>query len=117
MRNSRKGWRPKNLTTSRNNSRRSRSRKRVSGERFSGAPRLAQGHIYMIANTQNIRDLRQWLCWRTEEREGKPIKVPYNPLTGERASSTDLKTWASYSETVSAHREYCYHGIGFVFTP
>src|SRR5215216_1145104 len=71
----------------------------------------------MVIDTQNIRDLRQWLCWRTEEREGKPIKVPYNPLTGERASSTDPKTWANYSEAVSAHRENGYHGIGFVFTP
>jgi primase-polymerase (primpol)-like protein len=72
----------------------------------------------MIANTQNIRDLRQWLCWRSEERDGKPTnKVPYSPLTGEKASSTNPETWANYSEAVSAHREHGHHGIGFVFTP
>jgi hypothetical protein len=71
----------------------------------------------MMTDTQNIRDLRQWLCWGTEERDGKPTKVPYGPLTGEKASSTDPKTWANYSEAVSAHREHGYHGIGFVFTP
>jgi hypothetical protein len=70
-----------------------------------------------MTDTQNIRDLIQWLCWRTEERDGKSTKVPYGPLTGERASTTDPKTWASYSEAVSAHREHGYHGIGFVFTP
>jgi primase-polymerase (primpol)-like protein len=47
---------------------------------------------YMITDTQNIRDLRQWLCWRYEERAGKPTKVPYGPLTDEQASSTDPKT-------------------------
>jgi putative DNA primase/helicase len=71
----------------------------------------------MIAETQNIRDLRQWLCWRTEERDGKPTKVPYSPLTGEKASSTNPETWVNHSEAVSAHREHGYHGIGFVFTP
>jgi primase-polymerase (primpol)-like protein len=71
----------------------------------------------MITDTQNMRDLRQWLCWRIEERAGKPTKVPYGPLTDEQASSTDPKTWASYSETITAHREHGYDGIGFVFTP
>jgi len=72
---------------------------------------------HMITDTQNIRDLRQWLCWRTEERDGKLTKVPYSPLTGEKASSTDPQTWAKYSEAVTAHKEHAYHGIGFVFTP
>src|SRR5215217_1569358 len=71
----------------------------------------------MVANTKNIQDLKQWLCWRTEERDGKPTKVPYSPLTGRRADSTNSKTWAGYEEAVSAHRQHDYHGIGFVFTP
>src|SRR5918995_2638430 len=69
----------------------------------------------MITKTQDIRDLRQWLCWRIEERDGKPTKVPYSPLTGEKASSTDPQTWASYSEAVEAYREHGYAGIGIVF--
>ena len=70
----------------------------------------------MTADPQNIRDLRQWLCWRTEERDGNPTKVPYSPLTGRRADSTDPKTWVGYEEAVNAYREHDYHGIGFVFT-
>src|SRR5215207_8612094 len=73
--------------------------------------------MHMIANAQNIRDLRQWLCWRTEERGGKPTKVPYSPLTGEKASSTNPETWAGYEEAVAACKKYSYGGIGFVFTP
>ena len=70
----------------------------------------------MISETQNIRDLRQWLCWRTEERDGKPTKVPYAPHTGERASSTNPESWTNYEEAARARNEHGYHGIGFVFT-
>src|SRR3712207_6184709 len=75
------------------------------GSVSSGAPRPAQAYAYMIVDTQrNIRDLRQWLCWRIEERDGKQTKVPYSPLTAEKASTTDPGTWASYSEAVEAYR-------------
>jgi hypothetical protein len=79
--------------------------------------RLKDAH--MIIDTQNIQDLRQWVCWRTEERGGKPTKVPYSPLTGERASSTDSETWTNYEEAVRARKgsQQGYHGIGLVFTP
>ena len=63
-----------------------------------------------------MRDLKQWVCWRLEERYSEPTKVPYSPLTGEKASSTDPETWASYREAISACEEHGYHGIGFVFT-
>src|SRR5215213_4996355 len=68
------------------------------------------------AQTQNIRDVRQWVCWRSEERDGKTTKIPYSPLTGGRASSADPETWAGYPEAVTACRERGHDGIGFVFT-
>ena len=71
----------------------------------------------MIIDTQtNIRDLRQWVCWRSEERDGKLTKIPYSPLTGDKASSTNPNTWTGYSEAVAAYKERGYDGIGFVFT-
>jgi putative DNA primase/helicase len=70
----------------------------------------------MIEETQNIRDLRQWLCWRIEERDGKLTKVPYSPLTGEKASTTNPETWVGYSLAVEAYREHGYGGIGVVFS-
>jgi len=70
----------------------------------------------MITNKQNIRELNQWVCWRLEERNGKPSKLPYSPLTGKRASSTNPDTWAGYSEAVTAYKKGGYDGIGFVFT-
>src|SRR5918993_730204 len=70
----------------------------------------------MTENVQNIRDLKQWLCWRLEERDSKPTKIPYSPLTDRRASSTDPTTWVSYAEAVKACKVRGYDGIGFVFT-
>ena len=54
--------------------------------------------------------------WRTEERDGKPTKVPYrrSPAQGD---STNPKTWASYPEAVKVCKEHAYGGVGFVFTP
>src|SRR5215217_4409248 len=71
----------------------------------------------MVADTLNIRDLRQWLCWRIEERNGELTKVPYTPRTGQRADSTAPDTWGGYDEAASACKDHSYAGIGFVFTP
>lgn len=86
------------------------------GEGFASSP-PPRGLTDMLANNQDMRRLKQWVCWRTKERDGKPTKVPYSPLTGEKARSTHPESWASYEEAVSASKERGYHGIGFVFTP
>jgi len=60
----------------------------------------------------------QWVSWRLEVREGKSTKVPYVPGTERRASSTDLMTWATFSEARTAYeadKPLTYHGLGFVF--
>src|SRR5215217_4947659 len=70
----------------------------------------------MMAATNDIRALRQWLVWRLEERHGRPTKIPYSLATGLRASSTAPENWASYQEAVRACKERGYEGIGFVFS-
>jgi len=70
----------------------------------------------MVADALDIRDLRQWLVWRSEERDGKPTKIPYSPITGQRASSRTPETWTGYEEAVRACKEEGYGGIGFMFT-
>lgn len=65
-----------------------------------------------------LLDRPQWLCWKYEERDGKPTKVPIHPRTGQKASSTDPSTWTSFDDAVAACRRYTtLEGIGFVFTP
>jgi primase-polymerase (primpol)-like protein len=57
----------------------------------------------------------QWVCWRAEERDGKPTKIPINPHTGLYASTTDSRTWADF-EHARDHAAANEDGIGFVFT-
>src|SRR5829696_6014501 len=80
-------------------------------------PTPLKDSLAMAADKIDIQDLKQWVCWRLEKRGGEPTKVPYSPLTGQRADSTNPKTWASDGQAVSACEKHNHHGIGFVFTP
>lgn len=55
----------------------------------------------------------QWVVWRYEMRDGKKTKVPYNPSTGARASTTAPTTWTTF-ECAKAKQKH-YNGIGYVF--
>jgi len=58
----------------------------------------------------------QWICWREQERDGKPTKVPITPASGEFASSTDEQTWTSFDDALEYAESGDAAGIGFVFT-
>jgi hypothetical protein len=64
-----------------------------------------------------LEERDQWVLWRYEGRNGKPTKVPYQ-VGLIRASSTDPKSWASFSCTIDEwHRKpNLYSGPGFVFS-
>lgn len=65
-----------------------------------------------------LKEKNQWVCWKLEERDGKPTKIPVNPHTGSYASSTDPDTWSDY-ETAQTHHNTNpeTEGIGIVFGP
>ncbi len=65
-----------------------------------------------------MKTYRAWLCWRYVQRpdEPKPTKVPHDPLSGRRASSTDSRTWRSFDEALAALEAVGYDGLGFVFS-
>ena len=58
----------------------------------------------------------QWICWREQERDGKPTKVPITPRSGEFASSTDEQTWTPFDNALEYAEAGKADGIGFVFT-
>jgi putative DNA primase/helicase len=66
--------------------------------------------------------LMQWICWILvwiEGKNGKPgkwTKVPINPMTGARASTTDPKTWGTIDQAVAGVSRWKCDGIGFVFS-
>ena len=57
-----------------------------------------------------LKQLKNWVLWRLEHKDGKPTKVPYS-LNGQHASSTNEETWATYEQVTNTTG---YSGIGFV---
>lgn len=64
---------------------------------------------------EELKQLNRWVCWRLEERNGKPTKVPYNPKTGGKAMANNSGTWSNFSTAVAAVQKFDYVGIGFMF--
>jgi putative DNA primase/helicase len=58
----------------------------------------------------------QSVAWRPERRGDKTTKIPINPATGAKASTTDAETWGSHAEAVERAREIEGGGVGFVFS-
>lgn len=74
----------------------------------------AYGKAALANIPDDLRSRRQWVVWRSEERDGKLTKVPYTCHNGTRASSTDPSTWGTYD---AARERDDVEGIGFVFSP
>ncbi|HZX21284.1 MAG TPA: phage/plasmid primase, P4 family, partial [Clostridia bacterium] len=62
---------------------------------------------------QELKKLNQWVCWKTEERNGKISKVPMNPKTGGYAMSNNPATWTDYNTALKVSENFS--GIGFMF--
>lgn len=64
-----------------------------------------------------LKQYEHWVCWREEERDGKPTKVPVDPATGSYASVADPDTWSAFDTAYRYHRDRDdITGIGYVFT-
>ena len=61
-------------------------------------------------------DRDQWVCWRTQERDGKQTKVPIIPGSTQFASTTSPETWTTFSMARQAVTNTPVDGLGFVFT-
>lgn len=60
---------------------------------------------------EELRQERAWCVWRSEERGGKPTKVPYG-ANGGSFKSNDPTTWRSFEESIAAFESGGYSGIG-----
>jgi hypothetical protein len=63
-----------------------------------------------------LKQRRQWICWRYDERDGKTVKVPVAPWKGHNGpvSVTDPDNCADFDTAASYARKNGI-GIGFVF--
>lgn len=64
-----------------------------------------------------LTSLPQWLVWKYEQRANRPTKVPYNAISGKKASTTNPRTWTTFAEALEKfnRRRHEYAGLGFVF--
>ena len=62
-----------------------------------------------------LKQLPQWVLYKTVRRGGKETKLPYNVYTGKLASTTDSETWGIYEDAVKAVQNG-FPGVGFVFS-
>ncbi len=66
---------------------------------------------------QDLKELLQWVAWRSEVRGNKPTKIPYNVKTGGYAKSTSPDTWVDFQTAFSSYNNGSgYNGIGFVLS-
>lgn len=63
-----------------------------------------------------LRDAKQWVCWTYGMRNGKPTKLPINPLTGAAASVSNPATWGTFEQAIKGRHSFRgMAGVGFVF--
>jgi len=64
---------------------------------------------------KTLRELRRWILWRLEKRDGNETKVPYR-IDGLRASITNPNDWTDFDTACRAFDPAKYSGLGFVLT-
>jgi hypothetical protein len=57
----------------------------------------------------------RWVVWRYRWRGGRWTKVPFSPVTGKLANTTDQNTWGNLSKAIARLEKGAGDGIGFVF--
>ncbi|MEX3713623.1 phage/plasmid primase, P4 family [Cytobacillus horneckiae] len=62
-----------------------------------------------------LKNTPHWILWRSEKREGKPTKVPYQ-INGEMAQSNNKRTWSTFPTIIKFYELGGYDGIGFMFS-
>lgn len=63
-----------------------------------------------------LRQLRQWVCWRHEIVQGRPTKVPYTPDGVRKALINDPGTWGTFQEATHTAAGPAMDGVGLVLT-
>ncbi|WP_430482782.1 phage/plasmid primase, P4 family [Rossellomorea marisflavi] len=73
----------------------------------------------MTYHFQNIptelKNTPHWILWRSEKRDGKSTKVPYQ-INGDMAQSNNKRSWSTFPTIVKFYEKGGYDGIGFMFS-
>ena len=68
--------------------------------------------------SEGLRAMNNWCVWKLETVKGRQTKVPYDIVTGKKASSTDKRTWRTYQLVSDLLKTNCigYSGLGFMIS-
>ncbi len=64
---------------------------------------------------QELQPYNHFVIWETIYQQGKPKKLPFNPVTRTPASCVDPDTWETLSQALTALKAGTFEGVGFVF--
>lgn len=62
-----------------------------------------------------LKNTPHWILWRSEVRNGKKTKVPYQ-INGEMAQSNNKRSWSTFPTIIKFFEQGDYDGIGFMFS-
>ncbi len=64
---------------------------------------------------QYLKEMKIWICWSLENRDGKLSKIPYDTKDRNVGTSEDYSSrWVTYDEAIAAVRKKGFDGVGFV---
>ncbi|MBT2600904.1 MULTISPECIES: phage/plasmid primase, P4 family [unclassified Oceanobacillus] len=64
-----------------------------------------------------LKELKQWCCFKLQQRNGKTTKIPVDANTGGHGKSNDESTWSSFDTALGAINKFNCDGLGFFFKP
>jgi putative DNA primase/helicase len=62
-----------------------------------------------------MREKRQWVRWRREERDGKATKIPYEAAAVRAAKTNSAETWGTFADALKYMPRGDMSGVGYVF--
>jgi len=79
---------------------------------LAASPDNDSGPQALSSAPQTVVEREQWVVWRYEQNGDK--KPPYDPETGEKASTKEPETWSDFETVINQAGDY--DGVGFVLT-
>lgn len=64
---------------------------------------------------EELKQLKQWCCFRFEKRGEKVTKIPIDAHNGKSGKSNDESTWSDFKTALSGIEDFGLDGLGFYF--
>lgn len=64
---------------------------------------------------EELKELKQWCCFKLQPREEKMTKIPVSAYDGSPAKSNDENTWSDFETAIEAVEKFSLDGLGFFF--